>query len=137
MTGAARIIGLDGKSYPAGPLPAADRGQLVGHVHCLAHVGHLSVRQIQASLEREHATAARSAGYPASSVNGAATTVQVIQMSAPEHLDSVSIHGGLGATRRCAAVVELLARVEHACGSCRMSPGLAASRVTWSRGCGL
>ena len=44
---------------------------------------------------------------------------------------------GLGATRRCAAVVELLARVEHACGSCRMSRGLAASRVTWSRGCGL
>ena len=45
--------------------------------------------------------------------------------------------GGLEATRRCAAVVELLAQVEHACGSCPMSPGLAASRVTWSRGCGL
>jgi hypothetical protein len=44
---------------------------------------------------------------------------------------------GLDATRRCAAVVELLAQVEHACGSCPMSPGLAASRVTWSRGCGL
>ena len=44
---------------------------------------------------------------------------------------------GLDATRRCAAVVELLAQVEHACGSCLMSPGLAASRVTWSRGCGL
>ncbi|HXZ74649.1 MAG TPA: hypothetical protein VEH31_27800, partial [Streptosporangiaceae bacterium] len=50
----------------------------------------------------------------------------------------IGVHSrGLDATRRCAAVVELLAQVEHACGSCLMSPGLAASRVTWSRGCGL
>jgi transposase len=60
---------------------------------------------------------------------------------APYHTSKVtgqSVHSrGLDATRRCAAVVELLAQVEHACGSCPMSPGLAASRVTWSRGCGL
>ena len=41
------------------------------------------------------------------------------------------------ATRPRALVVELLVQVEHAFGSCLMALGLAASRVTWLRGCGL
>ena len=45
---------------------------------------------------------------------------------------------GSGATRRRAAVVELLVQVEHACGSCPMSLAWpVSSRVTWCRGCGL
>src|SRR6266699_1305430 len=45
---------------------------------------------------------------------------------------------GLSATRRHAAVVELLVQVEHACGSCPMSLAWpVSSRVTWCRGCGL
>ena len=44
---------------------------------------------------------------------------------------------GSGATRRRAAVVELLGPVEDACGSCPMRLECLASRVTWFRGCGL
>jgi hypothetical protein len=35
----------------------------------------------------------------------------------------VSIHGVLDAARRRAPVIELLVQVEHAFGSCPMSPG--------------
>jgi hypothetical protein len=35
----------------------------------------------------------------------------------------VSIHGVLDAARRRAPVIELLVQVEHAVGSCPMSPG--------------
>jgi len=62
MTAPARVLGLDGKSYPSRPLPAADQEQLVGHVHYLAHAERLSIRQIQASLEREHGVR-RSVGW--------------------------------------------------------------------------
>jgi hypothetical protein len=44
---------------------------------------------------------------------------------------------GLSATRRHAPVVEPLVQVEHAFGSCLMGLWQAASRVAWSRGCGL
>jgi hypothetical protein len=47
---------------------------------------------------------------------------------------SVSIHGGLSVTRRRGSVVELLVQVEHACGSCPMSPVRSASS-RWCRGC--
>ena len=50
----------------------------------------------------------------------------------------IGVHSrGPDAARRRAPVIELLVQVEHAFGSCLMSPGQAASRVTWLRGCGL
>ena len=48
-----------------------------------------------------------------------------------------SVHSrGPGATRRRMPVVELLVQVEHACGSCPMSPVRPASS-RWCCGCGL
>jgi hypothetical protein len=49
-----RCTGLDGKTYPRRPLPAAGRAFLIGRAHYLAHDEQLSTRQIVARLTEEN-----------------------------------------------------------------------------------
>ncbi len=49
-----RIVGRDGKKYPAAWMPAGDRRYLAGYVHHLAHVERRSVRQIVAAVRDEY-----------------------------------------------------------------------------------
>jgi len=49
-----RTLGLDGKTYPSGPLSTEDRAFVVGRVHYLRHDESLSVRQIVRRLADEH-----------------------------------------------------------------------------------
>ncbi|MER5259747.1 hypothetical protein [Streptomyces sp. NPDC002855] len=50
----ARILGLDGKSYPGAWLSADDRTRLVGIAHRLSHEEGLSVRQIIARIADDY-----------------------------------------------------------------------------------
>lgn len=59
-----RMTGLDGKSYPAAPLPAKDRAFLIDAVHHFHCAERLSVRNTLACIQDEHGIR-RSVGWAA------------------------------------------------------------------------
>jgi hypothetical protein len=49
-----RVLGIDGKTYPAWSMHLDDLDFLRGRVHFLAHHEHLSIRQIVTRIEEDH-----------------------------------------------------------------------------------
>lgn len=85
----ARVLGLDGKTYPPGRLSGEDQHLVVGHVHALRHLDRLSVRQIRSRLE-DDLCIRRSVGWISTvlttwTCDRCQPAVQVVGNGAPEH----------------------------------------------------
>ncbi|MBD3931965.1 hypothetical protein IF129_10395 [Streptomyces chumphonensis] len=81
-----RVLGLDGKSYPAQNSPQI-RARLFSRVHYLRHTECLSLRQILDRVESEHGVR-RSVGWVSGVLRTPCTwCVQVAQNRTPEQQD--------------------------------------------------